>query len=189
MVAEMNWKASPPRIEIAATSIAAASLGGAVGFAMVRIGPLGAGLIEASCAGLLAGLVGWLLLARVDRRHGSQTIESLVSPAGEVRDEDVLLLDQIFERGELLLDDALPVLCDSSRVVRLFATHPDGAEAATPLLGPGEMIARIEDFLGQSRGSAIPVEPSRGTGQAAGENASAALHAALADIRRSLRQA
>jgi hypothetical protein len=45
------------------------------------------------------------------------------------------------------------------------------------------MVARIEDFLGLGRGAA----PASPTNQAQSADASAALHAALADIRRSLR--
>jgi len=51
------------------------------------------------------------------------------------------------------------------------------------------MIARIEDFLGQPRGSASTLEAPRDVSDAASRDASAALHLALADIRRSLRQA
>jgi hypothetical protein len=182
----MHWKASPPAIETAAVSVAALSLGGAVAFAMAQVAPLGAGLVGASAAGAIAALAAWMLVGRVDRRPA---LPPFVTPAPVCAetDEDVLLLDQIAEDEPLLLDDPLPVLRDDSRVVRLFAALPD-AEAAAPLVGPGEMIARIEDFLGHSR-PAPTGEQARGANKAASEDASAALHSALADIRRSLRQA
>ncbi len=184
----MNWKASPPAVETAAISIAVLSLGGAVGFAVARIAPLDAGLIEASGAGLLAALAGWVLVQRVDRGRESQSLARAGAMAGGIMDEDALLLSQIDEDEALLLDDPLPLLRDDSRVVRLFAALPGDSEGAAPLIGPSEMIARIEDFLGQSHASSTG-EPARSASQGAPADASTALHMALADIRRSLRQA
>ncbi len=184
----MNWKASPPAVETAAISVAALSLGSAVAFAVAQISPLGAGLIGASCAGAIAAFGGWVIVGRVDRRQVAPAFVAASGMAREKCEEDVLLLDQIVEEEPLLLDDPLPLLRDDSRVVRLFAALPGDIEAATPLVGPGEMIARIEDFLGHSR-AAPSVAPVHGASKAASEDASAALHIALADIRRSLRQA
>jgi hypothetical protein len=182
----MNWKASPPAIETAVIAIAALSLGSAVAFAVAQIAPLGAGLMAASGAGSVAAFAGWLLVGRVDPRPLAPPFVATCLLT-EMCEEDVLLLDEIVEEEPLLLDDPLPVLGDDSRVVRLFAALPD-AEAAPPLVGPGEMIARIEDYLGHSR-TTPSIESVRGTSKAASEDASAALHVALADIRRSLRQA
>lgn len=186
----MNWKASPPAIEIAAVTIAATCLGGAIGFAIARIAPLGAGLAEAGGAGTIVATAAWLILWRVDHPRGlrqpfaPESLDDLLDTA------DVLLLDQRVDDDEaLLLDDPLPVLGDDSRVVRLFAVQPVHSEAAPmPLAGPGEMIARIEDFLGQARGSAAGGELVSRADKAGSDDANAALHAALADIRRSLRQ-
>ena len=176
----MNRKASPPAIEIAIIWTAAACLGGAVGFAVARIAPFGAGLVVAGIAGAIVALAAGFICARVDR---GQPIDSL---AAFLVAEDVLLLDQPIDRDDvLLLDDPLP-RDGGSRVVRLFAAHPVNAAASAPLAGPGEMVARIEDYLGLARGSAAAAEPARRASEAA--DASAALHAALADIRRSLRQ-
>ena len=69
--------------------------------------------------------------------------------------------------------------------MRLFAAPPGNAEVPLALAGPGDMIARIEDFLGQGRDRIAHAEPIRRREPAA-DDASAALHAALADIRRSL---
>ena len=71
--------------------------------------------------------------------------------------------------------------------MRLFAASPAGGDAAPVPVGPGEMIARIETFLGQSRGDPA-FEAPRSDAPAIPVDANAALHAALADIRRSLRQ-
>lgn len=184
----MNWKASPPALETVAAWTAALCLGGAVGFAVARIAPLGAGLAEASGAGALVALVAGLLVARVDRQRGSRRAPGMAGPSDELPGVDgVLLLDNRVDDEVLLLDDPLPALGDESRVVRLFAAPSANTAPATPLAGPGEMIARIEDFLGTARGSAARAEPPRRV-DAAAEDASAALHAALADIRRSLKK-
>ena len=179
----MDWKASRPTIEIAAEWIAATCLGGAVGFAAAQFG---AGLALAGAAGALIAVAGLIVLGRVDRAIDPLAESFAPVGFGEV-EEDVLLLDQpIGCNDALLLDDPLPALDHESRVVRLFAAQPPGSdEAAPPLAGPGEMVARIEDFLELGRGGAAVAE---GEARAASIDASAALHAALADIRRSLRQ-
>ncbi len=194
MVARMDWKASRPAIEIAAEWIAATCLGGAVGFAAAQFG---AGLALAGAAGALIAVAGLIVLGRVDRAIDPRAEGFAPVGFGEV-EEDVSLLDQpIGSDDALLLDDPLPALDQESRVVRLFAAQsprsrravagqsPGSDEAAPPLAGPGEMVARIEDFLELGRGGAAVAE---GEARAASIDASAALHAALADIRRSLRQ-
>lgn len=186
----MNWKASPPAIEIAVEWIAAACLGGAVGFAVARIAPFGAGLVVSGVAGAVAALAAWLILGRVDRQRGSRRQQHApVNSPSDFLTEDVLLLDQPVDHDDvLLLDDPLPAVDHDSRVVRLFAAHSVGTAASAPLAGPGEMVARIENFLGHARDSATAAEPAHLANKAASDDASAALHAALADIRRSLRQ-
>jgi len=76
---------------------------------------------------------------------------------------------------ELLLDDPLEVAPDS-RVVQLFAR---------PEATPGELVLRIEDYLGDGRRAVAPVTATDEAPPA--HDASAALHAALANIRASLR--
>lgn len=87
---------------------------------------------------------------------------------------DELLLEA--KDAVLILDDPLVDVDSDSRVVRLF-------ERQDPT--PGELVERISDFLGDGRGAAPgaqasipPVVPA---------DASTALHAALANIRASLR--
>jgi len=76
--------------------------------------------------------------------------------------------------NELLLDDPLVETEPDSRVVQLFARQEPT---------PGELVLRIEDYLSDGRRTPAP--------EAAVEqrpvDASAALHAALANIRASLR--
>lgn len=75
----------------------------------------------------------------------------------------------------LLLDDPLIEIEPESRVVQLFAK-------AEPT--PGELVLRIEDYLGDGR---RPPAPDASTPEQRPIDASAALHAALANIRASLR--
>ena len=81
----------------------------------------------------------------------------------EGEDEDVLLLE-----------DRLDEPAQDSRVVQLFAR---------PEPTPGELVLRISDYLSE-QGKPVAIEPP-----AAGQqvDASAALHAALANIRANLR--
>ncbi len=77
------------------------------------------------------------------------------------------------ELGELLLDDPLIGIESNARVVQLF-------ERPEPT--PGELVARIEDYLDDGRRAAAPEAAEHRS-----VDASAALHAALANIRASLR--
>ncbi len=179
----MEWKASRPAIEIAAESIAAACLGGAIGFAVGTLAPLGAGIIAAFAAGLTGAIAARFVMGRIDRP--SPSLGDRFAPVDFSDVADVLLLDDPIETDDvLLLDDPLPAVTADSRVVQLFALPaPVGAASALP--APGEMVARIEGFLGVARNKAAA---SDGAPDRVAADASAALHAALADIRRSLRQ-
>jgi hypothetical protein len=75
---------------------------------------------------------------------------------------------------ELLLDDPLVEATPDSRVVRLF-------EQADPT--PGELVLRISDYLNDGGRAAAPEAPT----EQQYPDASDALHAALANIRASLR--
>jgi hypothetical protein len=88
--------------------------------------------------------------------------------------QPVAFEDAVGEPDELLLDDPLTEIPADSRVVRLFAR---------PEPTPGELVLRIEDYL--SDGRRVPAEASAGDQRPI--DASAALHAALANIRASLR--
>lgn len=115
-------------------------------------------------AGLLAAALGALAMRILGRSHP-------VEP--EAAFEPVSFDDAPCD--ELLLDDPLVEIEESSRVVRLF----DRQEAT-----PGELVARIEGYLGNGRSkTSVAAEE----GSAAPPDASAALHAALANIRASLR--
>lgn len=88
--------------------------------------------------------------------------------------EPVAFEDAVME-DVLLLDDPLIEIAPESRVVQLFAR-------AEPT--PGELVLRIEDYL--SDGRRAPAPEALAVDQYS-VDASAALHAALANIRASLR--
>jgi hypothetical protein len=177
----MTWTAQRPAIEIAAEWIAATCVAGAMGFAGWALAPLGSGLPVAAAAAILGLSGARFVIGRSDRPHrpfGERFIPvDFTAEPNEPVTDDAAALDDA-----LLLDDPLPALGADSRVVRLFAV-PAVASDVTPLPAPGEMAARIEDFLGVTR----PAPPASVAPPPAAADASAALHAALADIRRSLR--
>lgn len=151
-------------IEWAIEIVPALLLGSASAFAAAPVGPP-AGAIGVGVA--VAG-VAWLLLARIGgvERDG-WAFEPVEFP--EAIDGGELY--------ELLLDQPLGgamAAPEPSRVVQLFGT--------APLPAPGELANRITDFLEGGR-SPAPKEPPSA---ALSSDAGAALHAALADIRRSL---
>jgi len=120
-------------------------------------------------SGLAAGAVALVLglgAMRLLGRSGAREAEAAFEPAS---------FEEAGSEDELLLDDPLVEIEEDSRVVRLF----DRQEAT-----PGEMVARIEGYLGNGHGR--PKAPAE-EGSAAPPDASAALHAALANIRASLR--
>lgn len=174
----MIIKAFRPAIERIIEGIAAAALGGAVGFAVAQ----GAGWTVAGVSGVLVAGAALFTLSRIDRAGPAFAdrfdVVDFPGEAKGVAGEDVLLLD-----------DPLPALDQQSRVMRLFAAEPAAADdGAAPIAGPGEMVAQIEDFLGMTRGTAGSTGSTRQADRAASHEANAALHAALADIRRSLRR-
>ena len=87
--------------------------------------------------------------------------------------------EECVEEDVLLLDDPLGGIEPDARVVRLFTR-----DEATP----GELVTRIADYLGDERRIlAASSAQAAGEGQQTPPDASAALHAALANIRASLR--
>ena len=76
---------------------------------------------------------------------------------------------------ELLLDDPLVEIAPDSRVVKLFARGEPT---------PGELVLRIEDYLNDGRRAPAPDAVAA---EQPPVDASAALHAALANIRATLR--
>lgn len=159
----MDFADRPHPLERFTAALAALILGGAVATSLIMLAPLaGAALLVAGVGGGAAASVGgFVLLDRIGRRG---TIATEFEPVA---------FAEATELDELLLDE--PIVLSTSRVVQLFKPDP-------PLPEPGELAARIEDFLGAGR--ALPPRPAE---PVARHDATAALHAALADIRRSLR--
>ena len=111
--------------------------------------------------GLVGLAAGWLAMRAVPGGGGLLTLAAFELGAVEPIEEE-----------PLLLDDELPVRDADSRVVRLFAVDEMTA---------GELAARIDRHLGQDA-----AWEAAAASHAA--DATDALHAALDDLRRSLRR-
>lgn len=167
-------------------ALALAGAGGFAGWSLTPGEPFaGAPLAGAAAAGLALGLIGLAVMRRagteIRRDFGFVPIDFAAIDGDAVAEADELLLDEPFAApaGELLLDDPLGAPAANSRVLRLFAPQT--------LPVPGEMVERIESWLEDSRQRRGIVPPTVAPGHGPGSSpAAAALHAALADIRRSL---
>ena len=140
----------------------AVALGGACGFAAFSLAPL---------AAAPAALVATLAARAVLRRVGE--------PVGHRLEFEPTELEVPAEAEPLLLTDRLEVPGEDSRVLRLFA--PDTIDV------PGEMVERIEHWLADARRRHVPTGDRAAGHGPASSPASAALHSAISDIRRSLR--
>lgn len=155
----MVWAKKHP-VEVIAEWVAPALLAAAAGWAAwMAVLPWAA---VAAC-GVMAFAVAFVAIRLTDG-----TVNSV-----EVAFEPVPIEDAAVD--ELLLDDPLVEIAADLRVVQLFAQ---------PEPTPGELVLRIEDYLNdgrrasQSDAAVVDQRPV---------DASAALHAALANIRASLR--
>lgn len=159
-------------VEAAVEWAAPILLAAALGWAGFR---LGAPLAGALAAAVVAFAGGYGIMRKTDHLAAATLAPfeaASIEPVEPVVDE--LLLEAKDEI--LILDDPLVLPTAESRVVRLF-------ERQEPT--PGELVDRITDFLGGTRQPA-PV-PMRPVEDQYSVDASAALHAALANIKASLR--
>ena len=130
--------------------------------------------IEAAALGLILLIGGFAALKVVGRRETAAAYQFQPTAFEESEELGELLLEAKDE--VLLLDDPLIQPDGDSRVVRLFARQEPT---------PGELADRIEGFLGEMGRDALasPAEPA----ERLPADASAALYAALANVRASLR--
>jgi hypothetical protein len=155
----MNWAGKPHPVEVTAEWGASIALACAAGWAASAAGLPLAAKAASSVMALAAGLIAMRLAgnAPLAGEAGFQPVE----------------IESLSDDDELLLDDPLIEAAPDSRVVRLFARHDPT---------PGELVLRISDYL-SDQGKAAPVDlPVHQQ-----LDASAALHAALANIRATLR--
>ena len=160
----MNWDVRRNPIEPFVEWAVPAVLAAAVGWAMWTL--FGSPVIAAlSLTAVMA--IGVALLRRAGAVAGIAQAEFEPLPFEEASND------------ELLLDDPLVPLGEDSRVVRLFDNQPST---------PGEMMARISDFL-EVRPQALRLAAAAGEAEQPHRpsDASQALHEALASIRASLR--
>jgi hypothetical protein len=158
------------RIETIASVAAAAILAAAVAFAVSRFSSMVASAAAAGGALFIALQV----LRSLEPRTGDFSLAEFAPAELDFEELDELplteadLLDHAEQFGadELVLDDILANLGEDSRVVRLFD--------ASAMPTPGQLRARIDRHLGQTKPDGLP-------------DASAALHDALAELRLSLK--
>lgn len=168
----MNWAEKQHPVETLVEWVAPLPLGIASAWAAKA---LGLSLVEAAAVGIAFLTAGFAAIRLAGKSGAVQAY----------RFEPAALDADPAELGELLLEakdelleltDPLVDVASDSRVVRLFAR---------PEPTPGELVERITDFLGEGErprhAATVPAEASPPV------DASAALHAALANIRASLR--
>ena len=161
------------RIEGIVTVASAAILAAAVAFALGR---LSTSMVTAGAAAALVLLIAPLILRSIEAGDREFSLAHFAPAELVLEGPDELLLtdaDRLDQghssaaAGELMLDDVLVSLADDSRVVRLFD--------ASAMPTPGQLKAQIDRHLGQT-------QPATGL-----QDASAALHQALAELRHSLK--
>ena len=154
------------QIEAIADCGAAALLGAAASYGVTRAGT---GPAAAAAAAAVCAIGAYVMLRSVVIREPVFALASFGLVDADFEECDELLLtdaDRVETRGgELILDDILAKLREGSRVVRLF--------------DPAAMPSPVESRIGrQVNGHQSSSEPP---------DASEALHAALSELRRSLR--
>lgn len=168
----MSWPGKQHPIEFIVEWAAPIPLAAAVGWAAIQLG------FSAGTSLALGGLAfaGGLAAIRAVGRAGTAP-EPKFQPAAIERSGSELGELLLEAKDEiLLLDDPLIKPGGDSRVVRLFAR-------AQPT--PGELVERIEGFLGEVARTGPPAATN--LVEQPPVDASAALHAALANVRASLR--
>jgi hypothetical protein len=156
----MEWARKPHQVEMLADWGAPIVLACAVAWAASLAGlPLAAKAASGVMA-LASGMIAMRLAGR--------------SPLAAEAGFEPVEFEASYGMDELLLDDPLVEVAADSRVVKLF-------ERNDPT--PGELVLRISDYLSEQGKAPSPVDtqPERQV------DASAALHAALANIRATLR--
>jgi hypothetical protein len=156
----MEWARKPHQVEMLADWGAPIVLACAAAWAASLAGlPLAAKAASGVMA-LASGMIAMRLAGR--------------SPLAAEAGFEPVEFEASYGMDELLLDDPLVEVAADSRVVKLF-------ERNDPT--PGELVLRISDYLSEQGKAPSPVDtqPERQV------DASAALHAALANIRATLR--
>ena len=168
----MSWAGKQHPIESIVEWTAPVPLAAAVGWAGVQLGFAAAEALALGGIALAGGLAAMRSVGRAGAALAPKFQPAVIEPSGSELGE--LLLEAKDE--VLLLDDPLIEPGGDSRVVRLFAR-------AQPT--PGELVERIEGFLGEVGRTAPPIAANPVEQRPV--DASAALHAALANVRASLR--
>ena len=170
----MNWAEKQHPVETIIEWLAPIPLAVAAGWAG---GKLGLSMVEIAAIGVALLTAGFAVMKRLGGAEMSQAYDFAPVAFEEVQSNGLgeLLLEA---KDELLeLTDPLIEVAPDSRVVQLFARQDPT---------PGELVNRIADFLGEGS-RPVPAMVSGPNQSNEPIDASAALHAALANIRASLR--
>jgi hypothetical protein len=161
----------------AAELAGAVALGGGLGISCLLVAPLArVAPLLVGATGAIVGFVAGGLIVRM-APSAPPTIAPFELHALEPC-PDQATAKEVDDPDEMLLDALVPDRAVGSRVVQLFE----------PSFTPGALQARIEAHLGGGASAAAShPSPAPWNGAPAGPDASDALHAALAEIRRSLR--
>lgn len=167
----MDWAGQQHPVDTLVEWLAPLPLAAAVGWAAQM---LGLSLVEAAAVAVALVTVGFAAIRLAGGNGHFRRFDFQPADLGdELGDPGELLLS---EEDELLeLNDPLLEVAPDHRVVRLFERQETT---------PGELVARISDFLGDGQKAPAGEIARLGVGHV---DASAALHAALANIRASLR--
>ena len=166
----MDWAGKQHPVEILAEWAAPAVFAGAVGWSAWTIGLA----VSAVAAAALVGFgIGVAVIRTLGQARAAAAAAFEPAPFDVETADELLLDDPLVDTGELLLDDPLVEISEDARVVRLFARQDPT---------PGELVLRIEDFLGDGVRRVVPAPEPR-----AMPDASAALQVALANVRASLK--
>ena len=161
----------------AAELAGAIALGGGLGTSCLLAAPLaGVAPLFGGATGAIVGFaVGWLIVRM------APSSPPIIAPFELYALEpcpDQATAKEVDDPSELLLDAQLTDRAVGSRVTQLFE----------PSITPGALQARIEAHLGEGASAAAShPSPAPWMGPSAGPDASDALHAALNEIRQSLR--
>ena len=161
----------------AAELAGAVALGGGLGTSCLLAAPLaGVSPLLVGATGAIVGFAAGWLIVRMAPSAPPTIARFELHPLEPC--PDLATAKEVDDPSEFLPDVRLPDQGVDSRVVQLFE----------PSFTPGELQARIEAHLGEEPSTAAPnPSPARWSGPPAAPDASDALYAALAEIRRSLR--
>ena len=178
----MDWGGKQGLGDFVADLTGSLALGAAGAVVAFAVSPAWLALGAGGVGGIAASAVGLAVMRRVGRGEAQDLGFEPVAFDACTETDELLLVNRV-EDAELLLTDAIGPPDPDARVLRLFEPQT--------MAVPGELAARIESWLEGAVRRTSGASDGDGRAQTGhgpdSSPASAALHSALADIRRSLR--